>query len=417
MNNPSKIISRPLRGIARTFVSLKYYNFRVWFVGQLTSLVGTWMQSTAQGYLVYTLTGSAAMLGIVGFASGLPMWLFSLYGGVVADRIPRRILLIITQAAMMILAFILAGLVFLDLIQPWHIIVLAFLLGIANAFDAPARHSFVVELVEREDLTNAIALNATMFNAATVVGPAVAGITYAAFGSAWCFMLNGFSFIAVIISLLFMRMKTVVRQELPKSNALSQIKDGFVYVSKNRVISQLIASLGVLSVFGFSLVYLLPLWAVDILGGDVKTNGLLLSARGLGSLMGALTIAVLGHRRIKGKIWTLGSLVAPVALVVFAFTRWLPLSVIMLAVLGWGIMSMANTTNALVQSQISDEMRGRVMGIYSLIFMGSMPLGSLVVGGLAEILTPTATVLICAAAILLYTLFILFRHPEIRRLE
>ncbi len=375
------------------------------------------MQSTAQGYLVYTLTGSAAMLGIVGFASGLPMWLFSLYGGLVADRIPRRILLIITQAAMMILAFILAGLVFLDLIQPWHIIVLAFLLGIANAFDAPARHSFVVELVEREDLTNAIALNATMFNAATVVGPAVAGITYAAFGSAWCFMLNGFSFIAVIISLLFMRMKPVVRQELPKSNALSQIKDGFVYVRKNRVISQLIASLGVLSVFGFSLVYLLPLWAVDILGGDVKTNGLLLSARGLGSLMGALTIAVLGHRRIKGKIWTLGSLVSPVALVVFAFTRWLPLSVIMLAVLGWGIMSMANTTNALVQSQISDEMRGRVMGIYSLIFMGSMPLGSLVVGGLAEILTPTATVLICAAAILLYTLFILFRHPEIRRLE
>jgi MFS family permease len=417
VNNSSKIISRPLRGIARTFASLKHYNFRVWFIGQLTSLVGTWMQSTAQGYLVYTLTGSAALLGVVGFASGLPMWFFSLYGGVIADRIPRRNLLVITQAAMMILAFILAGLVFLNLIQPWHIIVLAFLLGIANAFDAPARHSFVVDLVDREDLTNAIALNATMFNTATVVGPAVAGITYAAVGPAWCFMLNGFSFIAVIISLLFMRMKPVTRRELPKTNALTQIKDGFVYVSKDRVISQLIASLGVLSVFGFSLVYLLPLWAVDILGGDVKTNGLLLSARGLGSLMGALTIAVWGHRRIKGKIWTVGSLLSPVALVVFAFTRWLPLSLLMLAALGWGIMSMANTTNALVQSHISDEMRGRVMGIYSLIFMGSMPLGSLLIGTLAEIITPTATVLICAAAMFLYTVFILFRHPEIRKLE
>lgn len=416
MTNITSKSSQPLRGISRTFVSLKHYNFRLWFIGQLVSLVGTWMQSTAQGYLIYTLTGSAALLGVVGFAAGLPMWIFSLYGGVIADRLPRRRLLLITQTSMLILAFILAGLVFLDLIQPWHIVVLAFLLGIANAFDAPARHSFVVELVAREDLTNAIALNATMFNTATVVGPAVAGITYAAVGPAWCFTINGISFLAVIISLLFMRLKPVVVPQPPGTSALAQIQAGLRYVIKNRTVAQLIASLGVLGVFGFSLVTLLPLWAVEILGGDVKTNGLLISARGVGSLLGALTIAVWGHRRIKGKIWTVGSLLSPIALMFFAFTRWLPFSVFLLVVLGWGIMAMANCTNALVQSHISDDMRGRVMGLYSLIFMGSMPLGSLMIGSLAEVLTPTTTVVGYAAAILVYSLFVLLRRPDIRKL-
>jgi MFS family permease len=189
------------RGWHRTFAALKHSNYRLWFQGQLVSLFGTWMQTTAQGFLVFELTHSPEYLGYVGFAAGIPTWLFTLYGGVIADRVPRRTLLTVTQTSMMVLAFILAGLVFSHLVQPWHILALAFLLGVANSFDAPARQAFVGEMVAREDLTNAIALNATMFHMATAVGPAVAGFTYALFGPGWCFTLNGLSFIAVIAAL------------------------------------------------------------------------------------------------------------------------------------------------------------------------------------------------------------------------
>ena len=208
MSSITRISAAFPKSVRRTFIALKYPNYRLWFGGQLISLVGTWMQATAQGYLVYTLTGSAKWLGLVGFAAGVPSWLFTLYGGVIADRIPRRTLLLITQTVMMILAFILTGLVYWNIVQPWQIVLLAFLLGIANAFDAPARQSFVVELVDRPDLTNAIAINSTMFNLATVVGPAVAGLTYAAFGAAMCFAINGLSFLGVIIALLLMKLKS-----------------------------------------------------------------------------------------------------------------------------------------------------------------------------------------------------------------
>jgi len=207
----------------QTFAALKYPNYRLWFWGQMVSLFGTWMQSTAQGFLVFQLTHSPAYLGYVGFAAGLPSWLFMLYAGVIADRMSRRTLLVITQTCMMVLAFIIAGLTFLGLVQPWHILVLALILGVANAFDAPARMAFVLEMVEREDLTNAIALNSAMFNSALVVGPAVAGITYAAFGPAWCFTINGFSFIAVIAALLAMRLRPQVVARR-RASALTDLK-------------------------------------------------------------------------------------------------------------------------------------------------------------------------------------------------
>ena len=297
------------KSVRRTFIALKYPNYRLWFGGQLVSLVGTWMQVTAQGYLVYTLTGSAKWLGLVGFAAGVPSWLFTLYGGVIADRIPRRTLLIITQSVMMVLAFILTGLVYRNMVEPWHIVVLAFLLGIANAFDAPARQSFVVELVDREDLTNAIAMNSTMFNLATVVGPAVAGLTYAAFGAAMCFAINGLSFLGVIIALLLMKLKSqpIVTD---KGSTMLQIKEGIQYVTVKPVVIVLMTGLFFVSVFGFGLMTLMPVWAVSILGGDVTTNGFLLSARGLGALAGALTVAALAYRRVKGRIWTIGSFVS-----------------------------------------------------------------------------------------------------------
>ncbi len=239
----------PRPSVKQAFVSLKYRNYRLWFMGQLASLVGTWMQTTAQGFLVYQLTHSPAYLGYVGFASGVPTWLFTLYGGVVSDRMPRRRLLIITQTSMMILAFILAALAFAQVVQPWHIVLLAFLLGIANAFDAPARQSFVLEMVERQDMTNAIALNSTMFNSATAVGPAIAGVTYALLGPAGCFTINGISFIAVIVALLMMHIKPLPPRARATS-ALEDLKEGVCYVAAHSTIRTLVSVAAVTSLFG-----------------------------------------------------------------------------------------------------------------------------------------------------------------------
>ena len=213
----------------QTFASLGHRNYRLWFTGQAASLIGTWMQFTAQGFLVFKLTHSPAFLGYVSFAYGAPVWLFTLFGGVISDRLPRRNLLLVTQTTMMILAFILAGLTFLGHIQPWHIVLLALGLGVVNSFDTPARQAFAVELVERKDLGNAIALNSTMFNLATAIGPAIAGVTYAVFGPGWCFTINGVSFIAVIAALSMMRLKP----QAPRARtgtALDDLKEGLRYV-------------------------------------------------------------------------------------------------------------------------------------------------------------------------------------------
>lgn len=372
------------------------------------------MQNTAQGYLVYELTRSPAYLGYVGFAAGMPAWLFTLYGGVIADRISRRTLIIITQSAMMLLAFILAGLVFTGIVQPWQIMLLAFLLGIANAFDAPARQAFVVELVDREDLTNAIALNSTMFNAAIVVGPSVAGITYALFGSAWCFTINGVTFIAVIAALAMMKFQPVVKA-VRHTSAAVELKEGLGYVASQEAVCMLIGSLGVVSLFGLGMITLLPAWAVDVLHGDVTTNGLLLSARGAGSLIGALMIASLGSRNVKGRLWTIGSFTMPVLMLLFAWTRWLPLSLIFLVGLGWGFMVVANTTNALVQMQIPDPLRGRVMSIYTLVLLGFMPLGSLLAGSLAVYISEPGTVMVSAFVLLGFAGLVWMQVPALRK--
>jgi MFS family permease len=403
--------------LKQTFSAFRHYNYRLWFFGQLFSLIGTWMQSTAQGFLVYSLTGSAAYLGIVSFAAGIPTWLFTLFGGVAADRISRRKLLMITQTSMLILAVILAALVFTHVIQPWMIILLAFLLGIANAFDGPARMAFVVELVDdRNDMTNAIALNSSMFNLATVVGPAVAGFTYAWFGPAWCFLLNGISFIAVVIALAFMRIKPTVFAER-KTKTFFEIKESIKYVYANKIILVLIASMGVVSVFGFGMLTLAPVWAVTILHGDATTNGFLLSARGLGALIGALTVAALGAQGIRGKMWNLGSFLLPVLLIIFALSPWLAAALLLLVGIGFGLMLMANNTNALIQTSIPDEMRGRVMAVYTMVFMGGMPIGSLILGALASIIPPQAAVLISGVILLAFAVFTWLANPQIRQLS
>ncbi|HSQ16128.1 MAG TPA: MFS transporter, partial [Anaerolineales bacterium] len=222
----------PRFSIQETFASLRYPNYRLWFIGQLVSMSGTWMQSAAQGFLVYELTQSPAFLGYVSAANGLPSWLFTLYAGAIADRVPRRTLIVITQSVMMLLAFVLALLTFTGLVQPWHIIVLAFLLGICNAFDAPARQAFLLEMVDRDVLTNAIALNAAMFTSAIVIGPAVGGLAYAWVGPEWCFTLNGLSYLAVIAALLMMKLKPVPHAGR-KIASLGDIKEGLLYVLRH----------------------------------------------------------------------------------------------------------------------------------------------------------------------------------------
>ncbi len=395
------------------FAALRYRNYRLWFIGQLVSLVGTWMQTAAQGFLVFQLTRSSAYLGYVGFATGAPSCLLMLFGGVFADRLPRRNLLLMTQTAMMVLAFVLAGLTFFQLVRPWHIILLALGLGVTNAFDAPARQSFVLEMVEREDLTNAITLNATMVNLGTLVGPAVAGLIYVSLGPAWCFALNGVTFVAVIAALIMMRLRPfVARFDTPAP--LEDFKEGLFYATSHEVIRTLLGLAAVMSLFGTVYMTLIPAWAVKVLKGDAATNGWLLSARGLGALGGAMMIAALGRFKFKGKLLTLGTFLFPLMLLLFAEVRQLPLSLLALLGVGWGYMFTFNMLNALIQTLVADELRGRVVSLYTLCIFGLMPLGALLGGEMAEGLGEPSTVMVSAGISLSYAAWVFYRVPSLR---
>ncbi len=402
--------------IRDTFASLKYPNYRLWFIGQLVSLVGTWTQATAQGYLIYQLTKSPAFLGYASFANGLPSWFFTLYAGAIADRMPRRTLMIITQTSMLILAFILAALAFTNTVQWWHILILTFLLGTSNAFDAPARQAFVLEMVEREDMTNAIALNSTMFNSAVVLGPAFGGLIYAWVGPGWCFTINGISFIAVIIALLLMKLKPFVPVK-KSGSTLNDVKQGLKYVVNHPDLRILITNLFIITLFGLGMAALIPAWAVVVLKGDATTNGFLQAARGFGSLIGSLLIAAMGRIRFRGKIWMISSVVMPIMMIIFAYMRWLIPSLLAIAAMGFSFMLIANLSNAMVQTRIADEMRGRVMGIYTFFFFGAFPIGSLISGWSAQIIGEPNTVIASAVILLVFALWVVWRQPAFRAME
>ena len=410
---PSVPLSRGF-GLERTFSALKHRNYRLYFWGQLVSLFGTWMQITAQGFLGYQLTHSAAFLGTMGFAGGVPTMLLMLYGGVVADRIDRRKLMLLTQTAMAVLAFLTAGLTLTGLIRPWQLILLALSFGIANAFDAPARQSIVVDLVKREDLTNAIALNSTMFNAGAVVGPAVGGILYALTGPAWCFFFNGLSFFAVIAALLAMRVSPRVR-EARRASVWLELKEGIAYVFGHPIIRTLIGLILVTGLFGSSFATIFPAWAVKVLGRDAAANGLLHAARGAGALLSALAIASLGHFQFKGRLLTAGSLAFPFLIFFFAVVRAFPVSLMVLVGAGAAVILVFNLANTLVQTLVEDRLRGRVMSIYSLTFFGFMPVGSLWIGLASEKLGEPPAVMINAAFLLVASVFIYFFMPTLRR--
>jgi MFS family permease len=398
----------------QAFTALKYPNYRLWFWSQMFSLFGTWMESTALMFLVYKLTASPAYLGLVGFAAGVPSWFFMLYAGVIADRMPRRTLIIMTQTAMMLLAFILAALTFLHIVQPWHILVIALLLGVANAFEAPARQAFVLEMVDLPDMTNAIALNGAMFNTATAVGPAAAGVVYALLGPAWCFTINGFSFIAVIAALTLMRLKPFI-PKAEKTSGIADLKEGIKYVLGHPMVRTITGLIAVVSLFGIAYGTLLPAWAVKILGGDARTNGFLQASRGLGALAGALLIASLGRFHFRGRLLTLGTLSMPVLILVFAFVRWTPLSLVLLFGAGVSQIFIFNLCNALVQTFSPDSMRGRVMGVYVFVFFGTMPIAALAIGATAQRLGETAAVVIGASVMLLAAVLLWTFFPRLRR--
>ena len=366
-----------------TLRALQYRNFRLFFAGQLISLIGTWMQNVAQAWLVYRLTGSPVLLGAAGFASQIPVFLLAPVGGVVADRYSRHRLVIATQTASMLLAFALAALTLSGAVRVWHIFALSALLGVVNSFDIPARQAFIVGLVAKADLMNAIALNSSMFNASRVVGPAIAGILVAGIGEGWCFFANGASYIAVIAGLLLMR---VARHEpaAQQGSPLSRMAEGFRFVMEHPPVHALLVLLGVVSLTGMPYAVLMPIFAHRILHGGAKALGLLMGSTGIGALAAALTLA--SRRELKG----LGRWVAFAALgfgaglVAFSFSRIFWLSAAILALCGFAMMIQMGSSNTLIQSMSPDRLRGRVMSVYSMMFMGMAPFGALLAGAVAD---------------------------------
>ncbi len=416
---PEEVTGQPRRLVAgalpwrQTFAALKHRNFRLFFFGQLVSLTGTWMQNTAQSWLVYQLTGSKLLLGVVAAVGSAPMLLFSIWGGSVADRHAKRTILLFTQSSMMVLAFVFSALVWSKLVQPWHIMVLAALGGIAMAFDMPARQAFMVEMTSREDLMNALSLNSSIVNGARVVGPAVAGLLMAGVGLGACFFLNGLSFLAVLGGLLLMHLPRFIPPAEPESTWQHAL-EGFGYVAKHSRVRTLLLLFSVVGVFGWSYSVLLPAFATDLLHVGSREYGVLLSANGIGALAGALTVATYGNR-IHRRLLIFGGLgLFSAALLVLAMTRDYYLALVVMAIAGWGMLLYFSTTNTVIQLSVADGMRGRVMGIWALVFGGMMPVGGMEAGSLSHWLgVPWAVAIgaiVCGAAAL-FTWLLVRRSP------
>ncbi len=406
---PEEVTGQPRRVVAgalpwrQTFAALRHRNFRLFFLGQMVSLIGTWMQNTAQSWLVYQLTGSKLLLGIVAAVSSAPMLLFSIWGGSVADRHPKRTVLLYTQSSMMVLAFMFAALVWSGVVRPWHILVLAALGGVAMAFDMPARQAFMVEMTSREDLMNALSLNSSIVNGARVVGPAVAGLLMVQASLGSCFFVNGLSFLAVIGGLLMMHLPRFIPPAQPESNWQHAL-EGFAYVAKHRRVRTLLMLFGIVGVFGWSYSVLLPAFATDVLHVGGSEYGVLLSANGIGALCGALTVATYGTR-LHRRLLIFGGLgLFSAMLLVLALTRNYYLALVIMAIAGWGMLLYFSTTNTQIQLSVADGMRGRVMGIWALVFGGMMPVGGLEAGTMSHCFGVPWTVatgaLVCGAAAL-----------------
>ena len=366
------------------FGALTHRNFRLFFAGQGISLIGTWMQNVGEGWLILQLTNSPFYVGLTSALSSLGVLLFSLYAGVIADRTDKRRFIIFMQVAFMLEAFAVATLVGTGVVQVWQVLLLATLLGIASAFDIPMRQSFVIDMVGKDDLMNAIALNSSLFNGARVVGPAIAGLLIGAVGIAWCYFLNGLSYIAVIAGLLLMRLPPRP-PPVKATSAWSGFREVLVYLRKHQRLRVLMFLTAILSVFGFPYISMMPVFARDVLHRGAGGYGILTSSIGIGAVIGALAIALSSARiRARGKLMSVGGTAFGILLMLFASSRSLGLSIVLLALAGCAMIVNNSLANTLLQTAAPDYLRGRIMGFYSFVFVGMAPFGAFLFGVVAE---------------------------------
>lgn len=402
----------------RAFSALHHRNFQLFFWGQLISVVGVWMQVTAQQWLVYRITGSQTSLGLVTFINFLPVLLFSLFMGVITDQFPRRKILVFTQTAFMLLAFAIALLTWLNIIEYWHILVLSFLVGIVNTLDMPARQAFVVEMVDdnKDDVMNAIGLNSALFNIARIIGPAIGGIIVGSLGETAAFSLNGISYLAVIFALLMMKF-AIPEKTSSRSHPIEKMKAGFRYIFNERVIFGLVIMVASFSFVGFGALTLIPVFAKDILKIGAEGFGHLLSAQGVGALFGALLLIFFGDNFHKGKMLIISrSLLGP-GIIGLALSRTPWLSMTMMGLVGYSFITQLVMTNTLIQTIVPDELRGRVLSTYTWALGGFYPLGSLLMGFLGDqIGAPTAAIIAGTGCIVLAVSSIIF-FPSARKVS
>lgn len=365
--------------------ALRNRDYAFFWAGLIVSATGLWMQSVALGWLVFDLTKSQLYLGIVSAAATLPVLFLTLPAGVLADRISKRVIVLTTQTTAAVLALLLAALAYSGAIQPWHIIVFAAVNGCVNALDVPARQSMVMELVGKEDLLNAVALNSSAFNLARVAGPAIAGVIIAASGAAFCFLLNGISYVAVIAALLVVR-STRFRTASESKPVQTEIVEGLRYARSNSLISGILLMTGIMSVFALQYASQMPALAEGVLKVGPKGLGMLVSGAGLGALAAALSVAAIGHLFRQQSMMLVGSLLAPIGILLLSMTRSYHLSVACMVVIGFGMMLFLAVSNSVVQIASPDNMRGRIISLRTLVFMGLAPFGALQVGVMAEYL-------------------------------
>jgi MFS family permease len=395
--------------------ALAYRNYRLFFGGQGLSLIGTWMQQIAMSWLVYRMTNSVFLLGLIGFTGQFPTVIFGSFAGVYADRLNRRNLLIATQTFAMLQAFLLAFLTLTGSVAVWHLIVLSIILGTVNAVDVPVRQSFVIDMVEnKNDLGNAIALNSFMFNGARLVGPSIAGLLIAYVGEGVCFLVNGISFFAIILALMAMRTTQKVRQQSSDA-VLHELKEGFQYAAGFAPIRYIILLVGLLSLLSMPYIVLMPVFARDILHGGSHTLGFLMGASGIGALAGALYLA--SRKSVIGlaRLITISTCVFGCGLIAFSVSRYLPLSLCLMLVTGFGMILSMASCNTIVQTVVDEDKRGRVMSFYAIAFVGMAPFGSLIGGSLAHNIGAPLTLTLCGVSSIVGAIFFYKRLPEIRK--
>ena len=395
--------------------ALRNPNYRLFFAGQGISLIGTWMQRIAMSWLVYRLTNSAFLLGLVGFAGQIPTFLFASFAGVFVDRWDRHRLLLATQVLAMVQASLLALLTLTNLVAVWHIFVLAICLGLVNAFDTPTRQAFVIEMLDdRKDLGNAIALNSFMVNGARLVGPSLAGITVAAFGEGICFLLNGLSFLAIIISLLAMKIHRKAERSV-RAHPFQGLKEGYRYAFGFAPIRYLLMMLALMSFMGMPYAVLMPIFARDILGGGPHTLGFLMGAAGIGALISASYLASRKSVVGLGRVIVFGSAMFGCGLIFFSLSRYMLLSIVFMVFTGFGMMTVLTSCNTILQMIVDEDKRGRVMSLYAMAFMGMVPFGSLMGGSLASRIGAPATLMFGGTCCIAASFLFARKLPELRR--